>query len=120
MGTLEEMITEGPPPDFSLILCAHVLPIFKADPFISFGRSFPGIRSVLCPIKITVTGTSIKDVSKRGGGSSENWHTNKNEMTCFSYRKSGQRGGGQVLPSNPDIRYGWPWSRLVPPKLLFP
>ena len=53
-------------------------------PILSFGRSFPEIMSVLCPVQITVTGPSIEDVRTKGelpgGGSRENGHPYKTDL----------------------------------------
>ena len=42
---------------------------------LSFGRSFPEIMSVICPVLITLTGQSIKGVHNKGEGGHGKWAT---------------------------------------------
>ena len=56
----------------------------------SFRRSFREIMSVLCPFQIPVMGPSIKDASDKR----EAVKANLMKMSCFSNKKSGQKGEG--------------------------
>ena len=66
----------------------------------SFGRSFPKIMSVLCPIQITVTGLSINDIHNKGEGDQGITGT-LIKMTCFSDRNPDK---GKGLRNCPKVR----------------
>ena len=67
----------------------------------SFGRSLPNIKSVLCPMQITSTGLSIKDVNNMREGVKDK------QIPLITTSRIVNRNlvigeGGHELPTNSD------------------
>ena len=63
--------------DFMYFMCFQ---FSKYVYFMSFGRFFLEIVSVLCPVQITLTGPSIKDIRNKGEGIKEKRNPYKNYL----------------------------------------
>ena len=67
-------------PEFCLTLCVLCVSSFQNVHFMSFGRSFPEVMSILSPVLITVMGPSIKEVHIKGRVVMGNGYPYKNDL----------------------------------------